>query len=201
MDNNVKNHNDMNSNHTSIIGKIGSFIYFLIVSSLILIIVLLFYQQITDEDKIPNIFGYKMFMIGKEYMDDSLTEGDLIFTKNLEPASVNVGDIIAFRNVNNLVTIHKVIEIDTTENREVFITNAAENEVKTNKNVSFSKLEGKLVYKIPLLGKIILFIINPIVITCTIVVILIVGYILYKIAKNKEAKEDKNTEEESKTTV
>lgn len=165
---------------------IANILYFLIITVLILIDVSLIYQQIVYKDKIPNILGYKMFMIGKDYMDESLCDGDLVFTRNIDSDNVNVGDIIAFRNANNLVTIHKVLEISDSK----YTTRALQNEIESNKHVEFERLEGILVYKIPIVGKVILFIINPIVLTAILLTILIIGFILYKIAQKHEKSAD-----------
>ena len=186
--------NNNNNNKTSALKIIGNTIYTLLIAILILVDVSLIYQQIFYKDKIPSILNHKIFMIGKDYMDETLNDGDLIFTKNIEPTEIKVGDIIAFRNSNNLVTVHEVLEIDNTKNNEKFITKTAENEVQFNKYVNFSRLEGILVYKIPMLGKIILFIINPIVLFSIILIILIVGFVLYKLAKKQEEKAIENTD-------
>ena len=129
------------------------FLYYLIVVFLISICISIIIQQNLNKDKIPDIFGYKIFMINEHYMHETLEEGDLVIVKNVDPNDLKIGNIVAFRNSQNLVTIHEIIDIDDTNNSK-FVMKTLENEVKYNKYVNDSGIEGILKYKIPLLGKI-----------------------------------------------
>ena len=161
-------------------------LYYLIVGFLIIICVSVIIQQHFERDKIPNIFGYKLFMINKDYMHETLEEGDLVITKNIDPMKLNVNDLVAFRNSQNLVTIHEIIDIDKNSENSRFIMKTLDNEVSFNKYVSSERIEGIICLKIPILGKIILFLIEPVVLLIIIAIILIIGYLLYLKAKKSD---------------
>ncbi|MBR1883656.1 MAG: signal peptidase I [Clostridia bacterium] len=163
-------------------------LYYLIVSFLIIICISIIVQQHLDSNKIPNIFGFKLFMINKDYMHETLEEGDLVITKNVDPNELKLHDIVAFRNSQNLVTIHEIIQINNEDSNSKFVMKTLENEVQYNKYVNEPRIEGILCLKIPYLGKIILFIIEPIVLAMVIAVILIVGFVLYLKAKKEDEK-------------
>lgn len=138
---------------------IGNLIYYAILIPLIIITLMIIYQQIMDKDKIPDIFGWKLFIILDEYMDDSIKYGDLVFTKNIEPKELKTGEVIAFRNGTNTVTIHKIlnfkdqegIDPKTKEERTIrtFEMKALENETNDTRNVIDTKIEGILRHRIP----------------------------------------------------
>ena len=141
------------------INIIENFIYYLILIPLIIITLMIVYQQITEPDKIPDVFGWKMFIILDEYMDESVQYGDLVLTKNIEPEMLEKGEIMAFRNDTNTVTIHKILEINeengidtnTKEERLIrtFTMKSLENETNDTKFVKDSKVEGILRHTIP----------------------------------------------------
>ena len=142
-----------------VLSIIGNLIYYSILIPLVIIALMIIYQQITDKDKIPNVFGWKMFIILDEYMDDSVDFGDLVFTKNIDPKELKQGEVIAFRNGTNTVTLHKILDFNdkkgfdpkTKEERIIrtFKMNALENETEDTKNVIDTKVEGILKHKIP----------------------------------------------------
>lgn len=167
---------------------INSFILIL----LILIAVMLSYQSIFIPNKIPNIFGYKLFMIIDENMEDSLKYGDLTFTRNVNSDELKVGDVVAFRNAANTVTIHKIEKInESEENIKVFSMVANDNESNDMKIVNEELIEGILTIKIPKVGLWIMIFQEPIVTFFVIFVILIMGGIAYLIAGKLDERDRK----------
>lgn len=189
-------------------------IYYIILIPLVIVTLMIVYQQIVFPDKIPDIFGWKIFIIMDEYMDDSVRYADLVFTKNIEPENLKVNDVIAFRNATNTVTIHKILEIDeeekidetTQEERLVrsFKMKTLKNETSDTKVVNDSKVEGILKHKIPKVGLIILLMQEPLVLVVILCVILIIGLIALYIAQRLDEKdkrlEELNKKEENKSS-
>jgi len=150
------------------------------------------WQAITKPNKIPDIFGYKIFMVLDKNMDDSINYGDLVFAKNINTDELKINDLMAFRNSGNGVTIHRINKIENNEvyNKDsnkkniekTFIMKALENETDDTKFVPQEKVEGLLVYKIPKLGSIIFFIQQPLVMFVIFCTILIIGLICIHIA-------------------
>lgn len=184
----------------SIITIIEDIIYFFILFFLVAITVSIFYQAIVFPDKIPDIFGIKIFIILDDKMVDSVKYGDLVFTKNVEPDTLKVDDIIAFRNGLNTVTLHSILSIDEetkeNENKPIFRMNALETETVDTKIVRKDKVEGLLIYRIPKLGLIIYFIQKPLIMFIISCIILGIGAICYYIAKKLDERDmkEENTE-------
>ena len=86
-------------------------IFYVIIIPLILISITIIWQRLTEPDKIPDILGYKMFVVLDGDMDQAIEYGDLIFTHNIAPENLEKNNLIAFRNNTNKVTIHRIIKI------------------------------------------------------------------------------------------
>ena len=197
------------SNFKRIRNIIGDVFYYVILIPLIIITLMVVYQSIAYPDKIPNIFGYKLFMILDDKMDETVEYGDLVFTKNIDCNILKKGNIIAFRNGVNTVTIHEIIdieekkEIDQETNEEkmkkTFTMQTATNETLDTKYVEDEKVEGILVKRIAKIGTIIMFIQKPIHLLIIIAIILVIGAFVYFIAAKLD-KRDMLKMEEIKTT-
>ena len=180
---------------------IENVIYICILVPLVFITLNIVWQSITQPDKIPDIFGWKIFMVFDEYMDDRVESGDLVFVKNIKVDELKTNDIIAFRNAGNGVTLHRIIKIDETEitdeeskgNRilKTFTMKTQTNETNDTRYVTEEKVEGLLVHRIPKLGAIIYFIQQPLAMLGISGVILIIGLICINIAGRLDEKDRK----------
>ena len=177
---------------------------YIVLVPLTIIAIILICQSIVNPDKVPNVFGYKIFMIMDENMDESLQYGDLVFTKNIVAEEVKIGDLVAFRNEQNKITIHKVIEIgeslsiDEDSKMEIFTMETLENEDDVGKNVSGDRIEGKVIRAISKIGLIIMIIQEPLVTFIIIIFILIIGLIIYYIAQELDLRDIRLKEEINK---
>lgn len=86
-------------------------IFYVFIMPIVVITAAILLQTIIHPDKIPNIFGYKMFIVLDGNMEQSVSYGDLTFTKNIDTNILKANDIIAFRNAEEKVTIHKIADI------------------------------------------------------------------------------------------
>lgn len=178
---------------------IEDIIYICILIPLIIISLQIVWQLYNNPDEIPNIFGYKIFMIFDENMDKSVKYGDLVFTKNTNPNNLKLNDIIAYRNNMNTIAIHRILDINEQikNNKE---TNSEEKtrtftmETNDTKFVNAQKVEGVLVYRIPRLGTTIYIIQHPLVIVAIESIILIIGIIWIYIAQELDKRDRRKLE-------
>jgi len=178
---------------------IEDIIYICILIPLIIISLQIVWQLYNKPDEIPNIFGYKIFMIFDENMDKSVKYGDLVFTKNTNPNNLKLNDIIAYRNNMNTIAIHRILDINEQikNNKE---TNSEEKtrtftmETNDSKFVNAQKVEGVLVYRIPRLGTVIYIIQHPLVIVAIESIILIIGIIWIYIAQELDKRDRRKLE-------
>lgn len=169
---------------------IGDAIYLIIIIPLLIITLSVIYQSITKPDEVPDIFGYKLFMILQENMDETLKYGDLTFTRNISTNELKIGDIVAFRNSSNTVELHRIEEIqETTEHSKKFIMKLQEGIIDNENSVDEDKIEGILVTRIPKIGLWLMIFQRPIVVLSVIGVILVIGLIAYIIAAKLDKKD------------
>lgn len=109
-------------------------------------------QSKTNPDKVPNVFGYKPFMVLTSSMEAKILKGDLIITKEVDPNTLEVNDIIAFRDTEGTVTTHRIIDEITRNNEKYFITKGDNNNSQDRNLVPLSDIEGKYVLRIPGVG-------------------------------------------------
>ena len=176
----------------------------ILIFCLILLVFITFhivYQKIVYPDTIPDIFGYKMFMIFDDYMDESIEYGDLVITSNVNTNKLRKNDLIAFRNEMDTVTIHKINDIqkvkeEDKENNKIntvrfFLMNTLENEKEDTTNVREDRVEGIIVYRIAKLGSIIYFIQKPKNIISIMIIFVMIGVIMYCIAYGLDERDRK----------
>jgi len=190
-------------NFSQVSSVIENIIYYAILIPLVIVTLMIVYQQISNPDRIPDIFGFKMFMILDAKMDSSLKKGDLVFTQYINPSDLRIGDIIAFRNATNTITVHKIIDInqntklDTTTYEEItqrtFTMQTIESETNDTRYVKDTNVEGIVRNKLPYIGFIILFIGNPLYLSIIIAIIIIIGLISLFIAKKLDEKDEKKS--------
>ena len=138
---------------------ISNFIYTIILIFLLYIAMSVVWQSIIRPEEIPDIFGYKIFMILDRNMQN-VEYGDLVFTKNIDAETLEIGDIVAFR--------------DITQNKVQII--------RFTKEVPTRHIEGLLIKRIPKIGETLYFIQQPLVMIAISAIILVVGGICIYIA-------------------
>ena len=129
-------------------------------------------------DKIADFMGYKPFIVMSGSMETTINIGNLVIVKKVNSSSIHIGDIIAFKN-GNIVISHRVKEIINDSGTYKFKTKGDNNNVTDDFIVNSDAIEGIFVNKIPGLGSILLFLGKPIGLLMVILVIIIVSTALY----------------------
>ena len=163
-------------------------VFYVILMPLVILTAVVLIQTIIHPEKIPNLFGYKMFIVLDSEMDKSISYGDLVFTKNIETDSLKNDNLIAFRNAEDKVTLHRIIDIDEIDGKKEFIMLTATNETKDTRYVKEDAVEGIYVKKIKKIGLIIMFLQEPFVFLILVCVILIIGLVVYYFAQEDDKK-------------
>lgn len=164
--------------------KIG----FIVILSLILILNLwIMFQSKLNPDEVPNIFGYKPFVVTSGSMESSISIGDLVFVKKVDIDELKVNDIVAFRD-DDIVTTHRIVEEVEVEGNRCFRTKGDSNNTIDEDTVCESQLEGKYISKIAKVGNFILFIQKPLGFTVMMLVLLIICMLIYFVSNRNNSK-------------
>ncbi len=183
----------------------SSFIKFLFIKLLYIIIIpiiiydmILIVQSIIKPNVTPSIFGIKTFTIISNSMNPIFEIDDVIFVKKINVNQLQKGDIISFVQGRDIIT-HRIESIEKRNNEITFITKGDANNTTDINNVNVSQIEGKYIFKISKLGKVLSILKNKVVFF-VIIVILIVCYIIEKnkISKKIERKQKREIYEAKK---
>ena len=178
----------MKSNSKEIFSKyLKGFIIFILVIILIINLSVIIKTNISP-NKVPDIFGYKPFIVLSGSMEDKINVGDLVIVKEVDANTLNEKDIIAFRTEDGFVTTHRIINVIKKENDVCFETKGDNNNVKDDVIVCSSNVEGKYHSKIAKLGNIILFIQQPLGFIIMMLIIFIICILIYMFANRKITK-------------
>lgn len=193
--------------------KISNWLYILVCVILVPILIAniyIMFQSKADKDKVPNVFGYKPFIVLSGSMEVEIHKGDLVITKMVNPKTLKKKDIVAFREDDNTVTTHRIIDIITENGKKYFITKGDNNSAQDQKLVEFGDVEGKYVGRVPGIGSIMSKLSEPttiVILILGITIIFILGFMIstkkqqeleYLEFKRMKEKEEKRKKENSK---
>ncbi|MCM1107232.1 MAG: signal peptidase I [Blautia sp.] len=119
-----------------------------IISNIILAVVIILCIPVG----VPRVFGYQSYHIISGSMEPAISVGSLVYVKEAQPASVAVGDVIAY---SSGVDGSEVITHRVTENNpdgQNFITKGDANAEPDLSPVRYSRLLGVVTFTIPKLG-------------------------------------------------
>ena len=159
-----------------------------VISILSIILVLNIYimvQANLSPNKVPSIFEYKPFVVLSGSMESKISVGDLVFVKNVDVNTLKTNDIIAFRDNENLVTTHRIVDEIKIDNKRCFKTKGDSNNEEDEGTVCEKQIEGKYQGKIAKIGNVIIFIQKPLGFTVMMLSILIVCIFIYFIFSNR----------------
>lgn len=106
-----------------------------------------------------SLFGYKAFIALSDSMSKTdFDAGDLVLIKKVDPAALQVGDIVAYQSTNTEnygeVVTHKIRELTTdAQGNPGFITYGTTTDKNDENIVTYSFVLGKYQTKLPGVGK------------------------------------------------
>lgn len=151
---------------------------YLIIISIVLYDMFFIIYTLLNKNETPSFFGYKTFSIISGSMEPSINVGDLIIVQKNEDMKYIVNDIVTFKRDDDIVT-HRIIKIRDDNDKLYYITKGDNNEV-TDEKIEAEKIEGRVVYQIPYMGNVVLFLKNKIVFG-----VFLIGLILSFIKKKR----------------
>lgn len=123
---------------------------------LILFIVLISYNifllvfSAKTEKEAKYLFGFRAYVITTDSMKPTIKVGDIVIIQNVDESKININDVVTYRLTNESERItHRIL--DRTE--EIYITKGDNNRLEDKDVIKYENIEGKVIYKIPALGK------------------------------------------------
>ena len=119
----------------------------LLLLPILIVNVTLIVKSYINTDEVPSIGGISPLIVLTDSMLPEISSGDLIITKQIDPADVKVGDVISFfdpaGNGSSVVT-HRVIEI-VTENGETKWRTRGDNNNTEDSEISVGLIKGEVI--------------------------------------------------------
>lgn len=128
---------------------------------LLVVNVTLIVKSFTLPDEIPDFFGYKPFIVLSGSMEPGIMTGDLIITKEADPATLAAGDVIAYRYGETSVITHRIQSVTNLDGQRAFVTKGDANNTEDNVMPTQDLVEGKLQWTLPGLGNAAMFLQTP----------------------------------------
>lgn len=98
---------------------------------------------------VPVILGYTELAVLTGSMQPTIPVGSLIYVKEVDPATLEPGDVITYRLEGDTMVTHRVIETNLTEG--YLITQGDANE-DPDGEITFDRIVGKMDFHLPYLG-------------------------------------------------
>lgn len=175
----------MKSKNKGIVSGIFKGIIIVLLLVVFILNVYVIMQSKTKSNSVPSIFGYKPFIVLSGSMEPKISVGDLIIVKEVDPSKLKVNDVVAFRDPENFVITHRIINVVEESNDICFETKGDNNNVQDEGLTCSDSIEGKYYSKISKIGNIILFIQNPLGFTIMMMLIFIICIFIYMFESRK----------------
>lgn len=163
---------------------IKSILVWAVLTAAIGMMVFTIFSVTTFDQSHRSVFGYKFFIVQSDSMSATdFDAGDIVFVKEVDPATLQEGDIIAYtsQNTHNYgeTVTHKIRSIVTTEDGEPgFITYGTTTNTDDEAIVTYAYVLGKYTGSLPNVGTFFAFLkTTPGYILCILVpFLLLIGY-------------------------
>ena len=140
--------------------KIISVICMIILLPILFISVVILINSWINPNKIPSFFGWKPFIVLSGSMEAEINSGDIAVVKETTPNLLKIGDIIAFKS-GDIVVTHRIKEIENNNGIIKYVTKGDNNNTEDRERVLQSDVEGVYKFKINNLGNLAIFIQTP----------------------------------------
>lgn len=130
------------------------------VTTIILVIVVILALLLAG----ARLVGLQVYTVLSGSMEPNYHVGSVIYVKEVDPATLKVGDPISFLISEKTVATHRIIEVlpdETDPNVIRFRTKGDNNDIEDTNPVHSNNVLGKVVGTIPLLGYVSNFVQNP----------------------------------------
>lgn len=140
------------------------------------------------KDEVPSFFGWKPFIVLSGSMETKIMTGDIAVVKEVEPSTLKVNDIIAFKDDDNVVVTHRIVDIINENEKVKYITKGDNNNTEDAGYVLPEQIEGLFQFRVGRLGNMALFIQTPIGMVVSISIPLILLFLI-QLSDSKKEKE------------
>lgn len=153
---------------------------------MITIVISIIIKSNKNKGKVPDIIGIKPMIVLSGTMETEIYTGDMAIVKEINVKELKQGDIIAFKNSENIILTHRIVKIEENNGDLEFITKGDNNDSNDDETIKENQIEGKYIFKIPGLGNFMMYLQKPQALLMIIIIILLFGMIWIYVGDKKE---------------
>lgn len=175
--------------------NILSILFLIILLPILFISLVILINSYTNPNEIPSFFGWKPFIVLSGSMETEIYAGDIAVVKEVEPESLKVNDIIAYKE-DDVVITHRIVEIIEEDGQIKYLTKGDNNTDNDSGYVLPKNVEGLYQFKVSRLGNFAMFLQTPIglVVCLSVPILMLIALQLFESKKDKKLIEDKEKE-------
>ena len=182
-----------------IVKKILTSIIMIILCSILFVSGVILINSYAKPNEVPSFFGWKPFIVLSGSMETQIMTGDVVVVKEIDAKKLKENDIIAFKEDNNIVITHRIIEIIKDENGDTkYKTKGDNNNIEDNYEIKKEEILGKVCFHIKKIGNIVSYIKSRKGFINVIILIIILFLIKNKIDSKKITRKEKRKKYEIK---
>lgn len=180
-----------------IVKKILTIVIMIILCSILFVSGVILINSYIKPNEVPSFLGWKPFIVLSGSMETQILPGDVVVVKEIDAKKLKENDIIAFKDDDNIVITHRIIEIIKDENGNTkYKTKGDNNNDEDDGFVSPEQIEGIYKFRIGKLGNLALFVQTPVGMVICISIPLILLLLLQWKESLKEGKIKNDTQKE-----
>lgn len=153
---------------------------------MVTIVISIIIKSNKNKEKVPDILGIKPMIVLSGTMETEIYTGDMAIIKEINTKELKQGDIIAFKNSENIILTHRITKIEEKNGNLEFVTKGDNNDTNDDGTIKENQIEGKYIFKIPGLGKLMMYLQKPQALLMIIIIILLFGMIWIYVGDRKE---------------
>ena len=139
--------------NNKILKIIGNILYAIIFIIVLFILIIAILQRTTNNE--ITLFGYRIFVVATGSMVPEYEVGDVLVSKEVDPATIQVGDDIVYEgkegSFKDKIVTHQVIMIEK-ENDNYRIQTKGIANTKADPEITQNEVIGKVIYKMGVLS-------------------------------------------------
>lgn len=173
------------------------YLLYLIIIPIIIYDVFLIIQTVIKPESTPDVFGYKTFTVVSGSMEPTINIDDVIIVKTVDKKDIQINDIITF-NIDGEIITHRVMDYKVIQDEVIYTTKGDSNEVTDIQLVNYRNIEGKYLFKIPKVGKLLSLMKNKYIFSLIFILLIICYIVQKKTSQKKIERKEKRKEYERK---
>ncbi len=180
-----------------IIKKILTIIVMIILCGILFTSGVILVNSYIRPNEVPSFFGWKPFIVLSGSMETQIMTGDIVVVKEVNTNDLKENDIIAFKDNEDIVVTHRIVEIVKEDDGNIkYKTKGDNNNIEDDGYVYPNQVEGIYKFRVGKLGNLALFIQTPVGMVVCISIPLIMLLLIQWADSEQEKKYKSNREQE-----